>query len=197
MPPLYVQDPLSAVERGIAWRWIDVPAALVDVAGETWIVALIALALFAWLEHEVKDVLKVFLPLALALAAVGGVGALARFLGAVPRPAGGAGRAVVPLFHHAFPAGQVGAVAAFATYALLAYGRRARAAILLALAVATARIVSGSHWAVGLAGGGIVGAALGAFAYGAALRFFPRGHLARLRAERRPVTGAVIEPPSA
>ncbi len=197
MPPLYAQDPLSAVERSVGWRWIDVPVALVDVASEGWVVALIALALFAWLEREVKDVLKVFLPLAAALVATGGVALLARFLGGVPRPVGGAVRGVVPLLSHAFPTGQVGAVAAFATYALLAYGRRARAALLLAVAVATGRVVLGAHWAADLAGGGTAGAVLGLLAYAAALRLAPAGHLARLRAGRRGVAGAVAEPPSA
>jgi membrane-associated phospholipid phosphatase len=197
MPPLYAQDPLSAVQRGLAWRWVDVPVALVDVASETWVVALIALALFAWLEREVKDVMKAFLPLALALATMGGLALLVRSLGAVPRPVGGAARGLAPLLSHAFPSGQVGAVAAFATYALLAYGRRARPALLLALAVATARIVSGAHWAVDLAGGGMTGSALGALVYAATLRLFPAGRLARLRTERRPVPDAVAEPPSA
>lgn len=197
MPPLYAQDPLSAVERGIAWRWIDLPIVLVDVASEVWVVALIALALFAWLEREVKDVLRVFLPLAVALAAAGGVAVLARSLGAVPRPVGEVGRGVAPLLSHAFPSGQVGAVAVFATYALLAYGKRARAALLLALAVAAARVVSGAHWAADLAGGGVAGVALGTLAYAAALRLSPHGHLSRLRAERRSVMGAVAEPPSA
>ncbi|HEY6001744.1 MAG TPA: hypothetical protein VIV57_02640, partial [Anaeromyxobacter sp.] len=86
---------------------------------------------------------------------------------------------------------------AFATYALLAYGRRARAALILAVAVATARAVSGAHWAADLAGGGMAGAALGVLAYRAALRIAPRGHLSRLRAYRRPGPPAVAEPPSA
>jgi membrane-associated phospholipid phosphatase len=197
MPPLYSQDPLSAVERGYAWRWIDLPVAFLDTASEVWVVAFIALALFAWLEREVRDVLKVFLPLAVALAAAGGLAIVARTLGAVPRPADGAARALAPLLGRAFPTGQMGAVAAFATYALLAYGKRARAALLLAVAVATARAVSGAHWAADLAGGGIAGAVLGVLAYRAALRFSPRGHLSRLRAGRRLPSGPVAEPPSA
>jgi membrane-associated phospholipid phosphatase len=197
MPPLYVQDPLAAVERGTSWSWLDLPVALAEAAGEGWVVALIALALFAWLEREVKDVLKAFLPLLLALVAAGGVAALARGVGAVPRPVGGAGHGVAPLLSRAFPTGQAAAVAAFAAYALLAYGRRARAALLLAVAVATARVTSGAHWAADLAGGGVAGAALGAAAYAAALKLFPRGHLARLRAGRRSVPAALADRPSA
>lgn len=197
MPPLYSQDPLSAVERGLAWRWMDFPIALLDAASEVWVVAFLALALFAWLEREVRDVLKAFLPLAVALAAAGVLAIVARSLGAVPRPAGGTARALAALASRAFPTGQMGAVAAFATYALLAYGRRARAALILAAAVATARAASGGHWVADLAGGGIAGAALGALAYRAALRLSPRGHLSRLRAGRRLATEPVAEPPSA
>jgi len=195
MPPLYPQDPLSAVERGVSWRWLDVPLALADAASDGWVVALIALALFAWLESEVKDVMKAFLPLSIALAAAGGLAFVAHALGAVPRPIGGAGR-LAPLLRHAFPSGQAAAVAAFGTYALLAYGKRARAAVLLAVLVGVARVVSGAHWAADLAGGGIAGAALGAVAYAGALRLAPDGHLARLRARRRPAV-ALAGPPSA
>jgi membrane-associated phospholipid phosphatase len=197
MPPLYSQDPLSAVERGLAWRWVDLPVALLDAASEVWVVAFLGLALFAWLEQEVRDVLKAFLPLGVALAAAGGLALLARALGAVPRPVGGTARVLAPLLSRAFPTGQVGAVAAFATYALLAYGRRARAALVLAIAVSTARVVGGAHWAAELGGGGIAGTALGALAYGIALRLFPSGHLSRLREGRRLAAQAVAEPPSA
>lgn len=197
MPPLHAQGPLAAVERGAAWSWLDLPVTLAQVAGEGWVVALIALALFAWLEREVKDVMKVFLPLALALAAAAVVVALARPLGAVPRPPGGAGWGVTSLLGRAFPTGEGGAAAAFAAYALLAYGWRARAALLLALAVATARVSEGAHWAADLAGWGVAGAALGAAAYASALRFFPRGHLARLRAGRRAASDALAGRPSA
>jgi membrane-associated phospholipid phosphatase len=197
VPPLYSQDPLSAVERGLSWRWFDLPLALVDAASEAWVVALIALALFAWLEQEVRDVLASFLPLAVALVAAGGVAVLAHSLGAVPRPVGGTARAVVPLLGRAFPSGQVGAVAAFATYALLAYGKRARSALVFAVAIAMARVASGGHWIADLAGGGVAGLALGALAYRAALRLCPRGHLHRLREERRLGPSALAEPPSA
>src|SRR5512139_3255493 len=114
MPPLSAQDALSAVQRGAAWRWLDLPIALVDVASEPWVVALIALALFAWLEYEVKGVVKAFLPLGAALLAVGGVALAARALGAVPRPVGEGGPGTASLLlWQAFPTAKVGAVAAF------------------------------------------------------------------------------------
>jgi hypothetical protein len=200
MPPLSAQDALSAVHRGAAWRWLDLPVALADVASEPWIVALVALALFAWLEYEVKDVVKAFLPLAAALLAVGAVALAARALGAVPRPVGDGGAGAASLLWRAFPTAGVGAVTAFAVYALLAYGRRARAAPVLAAVVAVVRAFSGAHWLATLAGGAVAGAALGAGAYLAAVRLWPRGHLARLRGSRRrpPEAGnAVAQRPSA
>ncbi len=201
MPPLSAQDALSAVQRGAAWRWLDLPVTLADVASEPWVVALIALALFAWLEYEVKDVVKAFLPLGVALLAAGGVALAAQALGAVPRPVGDGGPGTASLLlWRAFPASNVAAVAAFAVYALLAYGRRARGALVLATAVAVARALSGPHWVAHLAGGSTAGAVLGAGVYGAALRLWPGGHLARLRGARRrpPDAGeAVVDRPSA
>jgi membrane-associated phospholipid phosphatase len=85
----------------------------------------------------------------------------------------------------------------FASYALLAYGRRARAALVLAAAVAVARVASGGHCVADLAGGGVAGVVLGAVAYRAALRLSPRGHLHRLRESRRLGPGALADPPSA
>jgi membrane-associated phospholipid phosphatase len=163
--------------------------------------ALLALALFAWLEYEVKDVVKAFLPLALALLAAGGLALAARALGAVPRPVGGGGAGTATLlFWRAFPAANVAAVAAFAAYALLAYGRRARGVLVLAAAVAVVRGISGAHWLADLAGGAAAGVALGAAAHAATVRLWPGGHLARLRGSRRrspDAAGAVAERPSA
>jgi membrane-associated phospholipid phosphatase len=144
---------------------------------------------------------KAFVPLAAALLAVAGVALAARAVGAAPRPVGLAGPGVTSLLlWQAFPTAKVGAVAAFAAYALLAYGRRARAVVVLVAAAAVARVVSGTHWLADLAGGAAVGVALGAAAYAVAVRAWPRGHLAALRAaRRRPAEAgdAVAERPSA
>lgn len=190
MPPLSAQDALSAVQRAGGWRWLDVPVALADAAGEPWVVALVALALFAWLEHEVKDVVKAFLPLAAALATAVGLALAARTFGEVPRPVGEGGTGAAGLLVRAFPSARVAVVAAFATYALLAYGRRARAALVLAAGVAAGSAAAGAHWVAVLAGGGSAGVALGAAAWAGTVRIWPGGHLARLRARRRPLAGA-------
>jgi hypothetical protein len=196
MPPLYAQDPLSVVERGGAWRWIDVPVALADVASEVWVLALVALALYAWLEREVRDVVEVFLPLAAALAAAAGLALLAGVLGAVPRPvAEDEARAAGPLLR-AIASGQAAGVAAFAAYSILAYGRRARSALLFGLAFAAARAVAGPHWAADLAAGGVLGAALAGAAFAGGTALFPRGRLARLRATRRPRRAGAAGPAS-
>jgi hypothetical protein len=181
MPPLY-QDPLSAVPG--AWRWIDLARALVEVACEPWAVALVALAVFSYLEAEVKGVLKVFLPLALALLAAGVLALAARAVGGMPRPVEGAGHAVAAMLRRAFPTGQAAAVAAFATYTALVYGRRAVLAVVPAGLVGLAHALAGPHWVADLAGGGTLGVAAGAVAYVAAVRISPGGHLARRRGRR-------------
>lgn len=197
MPPLYPQDPLSAVQRGGAWRWLDVPVALADVASEVWVLALVALALYAWLEREVRDVVEVFLPLAVALAAAAGIAVLARLLGAVPRPVAADEAGAAAGFLRAVGTGQAAGVAAFAVYSLLAYGRRARPALVFALVFAGARAVAGPHWVPDLAAGAVLGAALAGGVFMGALALSPRGRLARLRGERRMGAGAVLAgPPS-
>jgi hypothetical protein len=185
MPPLHPQDPLSALQGGDAWRWVDVPIALADVAGQGWLLALVALALYAWLEREVSDVVEVFLPLAVGLATAAGVALAARTLGAVPRPVdAGEARAGAALLR-TLASGQAASVAVFAAYSLLAYGRKARPALLFALLFAVARAVAGPHWAAELAAGAALGAALAGAAFLGGILLFPRGRLARLRAERR------------
>jgi hypothetical protein len=183
MPPIF-QDPLSAV-AGAQWSWVDVARALVDVACEAWAIALIALAVYSFLERDVKSVLKAVAPLALALAAAGALAAGARALGGMPRPVAGAGHAIGPLLHRAFPSAQSAAVAAFAAYSVLAYGRRAFGVAFVAAAVGIARALGGPHWAAELAASGLAGAALGAIAHAATLRLAPGGHLARLKAVRQ------------
>jgi membrane-associated phospholipid phosphatase len=182
VPPLY-QDPLSAVPG--AWSLGDVFRALVEVACQAWAVALIALAVYSFLERDVKGVLKAIAPLAIALAAAGGLALAARAVGGVPRPLAGAGP-LGALLRRAFPSEQSAAVAVFATYTALVYGRRALPVVFAALAAGLARALGGPHWALDVAAGGVAGAAIAAAAYGAALRLLPRGHLAALRAARSP-----------
>jgi membrane-associated phospholipid phosphatase len=193
MPPLY-QDPLSAVPG--AWRWIDLARALVEVSSEPWALALVALAVYSFLESDVKGVLKVFLPLALALLAATGVALAARAVGGVARPLDGAGHAVVPLLRRAFPSSQAAAVAAFATYTALVYRRRAVLVVVPSALVGVAHAFLGPHWGAELAGGGLAGVALGAAAYALALRLSRDGDLERRRAGRsaRPATAGPGSP---
>jgi membrane-associated phospholipid phosphatase len=179
MPPLY-QDPLSTVP-GAEWRWLDLARALAEVACEAWVLALIALAVYSFLERDVKAVLKAYLPLAAALALAAAVAIVARRLGGQPRPVEGTGHAVAPLLRRAFPTGQASAVAAFVVYTLLAYGRRARLVAGVAVAVGVARALGGAHWAADLLGGAVAGSAVAAGVYVTTLHLFPGGHLARMR----------------
>ena len=183
MPPLY-QDPLSAVPG--AWRWIDLARALVEVSCEAWAIALVALAVYSFLEAEVKGVLKTFLPLALALIAAAVLALLARTVGGMPRPVGAAGHAVGALLRRAFPTGQASAVAVFASYTALVYGRRALALVALAAVAGLAHALAGPHWIADLVGGGVLGIAVGAAAYALTLRLAPEGHVAGRRPRRRP-----------
>ncbi len=98
----------------------------------------------------------------------------------------GAGHAVGALLRRAFPTAQVAAVAVFATYTALVYGRRALAVVAASALVGVAHALAGAHWAADLAGGGSVGVALGIAAYGLTLRLAPDGHVARRRPRRRP-----------
>jgi membrane-associated phospholipid phosphatase len=181
MPPLY-QDPLSAVPG--VWRWIDLARAAIEVSSEAWALAIIALAVYSFLETEVKGVLKSFLPLGLALVATVLVAFAARSVGGVPRPIEGAGNALGPLLRRAFPSGQASAVAVFATYTALVYRRRALPVALAAALLGVAHVLSGPHWAADLAGGGALGVALAAGAYALTLRLVPRGHVATRRPQR-------------
>lgn len=184
MPPFFPQPPLDALASTGAPRWLDVALTVVTVACEPWALALIALAVYSWLEREVPAVLKAAAPLVAALAAGGGMAFLARFAWAAPRLAG-AGEGLGPFLQRVLPGAQVIGLGAFAAYSLLAYGRRA-APVVLALAAlgGAARVWAGPHWIADLVGGGVAGALLGALAYLIAVRLFPRGHLARLRMAR-------------
>jgi hypothetical protein len=184
MSPLAPSDPLAAIERGAAWRWADVPVAFAGVAGEPWLLALVALALYAWLEREVRDVLGAFFPLLVAVAASAALAVAVRSLGVEAESAGRAGRAAAPLLW-ALAGGQAAGVSVLAVYSVLAYGGRARAALLFALAFAVGRALSGPGWPLELGAGALFGGAVAVAVYGAAVKLFPAGRLSRARRARR------------
>jgi membrane-associated phospholipid phosphatase len=183
MPPLLAQDPLDALQRSGQLGWLDVAALGVAVACEPWALAIIALALYSWLEREVPSVLKAVVPLVLALVAGEALAAAGRGAWTAPRLAG-AGQGAAPLLRLLL-GGHAVALGTFVSYSLLAYGRRAATVLGLAALGVAARIWAGPHWLGDLAGGGLAGAALGAAAYLATLRIFPAGHLAVVRGARR------------
>ncbi len=180
--PLLYQDPLSAVPGAL--RWIDLVRAAVEVSTEAWALAVIALAIYSFLEVEVRGVLKVFLPLALALTTAALVALAVRVLVGLPRPVEG-GMALGALLRRAFPSAQASAVAVFATYTALVYGRRALAAVVPAVLLGLAHVLGGPHWGAELAGGALLGAALGAAAFLLTVRAVPGGHVATRRPGRR------------
>ncbi|WP_242346381.1 phosphatase PAP2 family protein [Anaeromyxobacter terrae] len=182
MPPLYAQDPLGAANAALQSRALDLPMAALLVACEPWMLVLVALALYSWLEGEVRGVLKSVAPATIAILLAVGVALAARAAGAAPRPLEASGFA--PLLRAAFPAPHAAGVAAFAVFSLLAYGRRALSVLALAALCAAARVRVGPHWAADLAAGGMLGVLVAGAAYLATLRLLPRGHLAALRARR-------------
>lgn len=155
-------------------------AALAESATDPWVLALFALALFAWLETEIRGVVAAFLPLACALAVAAALGALAGALGAGPRP----GDDPATLARWALPAANTVAAGAFAAYSLLAYGRRGWGAPAAMLAAAGIQVFGqGGTWAA--AAGGAAGALLGTAAWLGAVLVLPGGRLARSRRTRR------------
>ncbi|WP_242340095.1 MULTISPECIES: phosphatase PAP2 family protein [Anaeromyxobacter] len=184
MPPLYAQDPLGAANAALQSRALELPMAALLVACEPWMLVLVALALYSWLEGEVRGVLKAVAPAAISILLAVGVALAARAAGAAPRPLEASGFA--PLLRAAFPAPHAAGVAAFATFSLLVYGRRALTVLALAALCAMARVRMGSHWAADLAAGGMLGVLAAGVTYVAALRLLPRGHLSALRARRLP-----------
>lgn len=183
MPPFLANDPVAAA-RGVEAGWLAVAAAVLQVASEGWALALVALALYSWLERGVPAVVKAFLPALLAIAGAHALGGLLDALSGVPRPVGAGGAGPLDLLRRVgAPGGPVLAVAAFAAYSLAVYRRRGAAALLLALLASGAAIATGAPWPLVLAGMAL-GAAVGLATWAVVVRAFPRGHLARLRAER-------------
>src|SRR5512140_2552180 len=113
MPPLFAHDPLDALQRGAHPGWLLAPATALSVACEHWVLGLLALALYAWLERDVPAVLRTFVPLALALAA--GVALVAA--GAKAGVLAGWGVRAVPSGHALWGA-------TFAVYTYRVYGIR-------------------------------------------------------------------------
>jgi len=173
MPPLFAHDPLDAVQRAAHPGWWLAPATALSVACEHWVVALVALAAYAWLERDIPSALKAFLPILLAL----GVGvAIVAVCGRAGSWAGWGVRII--------PSGHALWGATFAAYTLRVYGRRwGLLASALPLAGGVARIHLGSNGIPSVAAGWIVGALVGAATFELAARFAP-GSPAGLRRAR-------------
>ena len=164
MPPLYAHDPLDALQRATPPVWLLAPATALSVACEFWVLALVALAAFAWLERDVPSVLRVFVPLAGSLAVGIGIVALGSRLGGL---AGWGVRAV--------PSGHALWGATFAAYALRVYGARVGVvAALLPLAGGASRIYLGSNGVPSVAAGWIIGAVIGVLTFEVRARFLAR-----------------------
>ena len=183
MPPVLPQDLFEAVHRSVQARWLDVPMAVLAALVDLWVLALVALAVHAWLERDVPGALRAFLPLAFVLAAEALALFLLRGLWAAPRvlgEPGGVPGALAPLLRHGFPVGTVLFAATFAAYAVRRNGRRGLLAVPVALAAVASRIHAGPGWAPEVLIGLPAGAALGVAACVGAAR------LGALCLDRRP-----------
>jgi hypothetical protein len=183
MPPFLPQAPLDALGASGAPRWVEVALAAVAVACEPWALALLGVALYSWLEREVRGVIAAAAPLGVALLAGSGLAAAAHAAWAAPRAAG-AGEGLVPVLHGLLPGAQILALATFVAWSLLVYRWRGFPALLLAAAGVAAQAHAGPRWAPDLAAGAVGGLVLAVAAYGVTLRMVPDGHLARRRAAR-------------
>jgi membrane-associated phospholipid phosphatase len=169
MPPLYAHDPLGALQRAAPPFWLLAPATALSVACEFWVLSLVALAAYAWLERDVPSVLRVFLPLAASLALGIAIVALGARLGV-----------------RAVPSGHALWGATFAAYTLRVYGLRVGLiAALLPLAGGVSRIYLGSNGVPSVAAGWVIGALVGLLTFEVGVR------LARFRRRRE---GGVEQP---
>ncbi len=190
MPPIYAHDPFLAVHRALQAGWLDLPMAALSVACEGWMLGLIALAWFSWLERTVRGVLLAWWPALVALSLEGLLVVVMKEALGTPRPLGVYGSGPVhvllePLHQSGFPSGHAAAAAALATYATLSYGRRGAPLYVLALLGGVSRVYVGAHWVLDVLAGWAFGALLGAVVYAGALRLPGGWHLEELRAERR------------
>jgi hypothetical protein len=185
MPPFLGHDPMGVARAAAEPRWLVLLLATLHVAGEPWALAVLALAVYSWLEREVRAVVARVLPLAVALAVEGGAVALARAAAAAPRPQGASGVALA--IRHLFPAPNVVAIATFAAYSLLVYRRRAVAP--LAVAAAAAFGVAGRYAPGPLAAGIATGVVL------AGVAFLGGGAVARGRRRARAAHAVALPGP--
>ena len=164
MPPLFAHDPLDAVQHAAHRGWLLAPATALSVACEYWVLALLAVAAYAWLEQDVRSVLRAFVPLGLALAL--GVAIVA--LGGRAGVLAGWGVRAVPSAHALWGA-------TFAAYTLRVYGvRPGLVAMLLPVLGGISRIYLGSNGIPSVVAGWVIGALVGVLAFEVGRRVFPR-----------------------
>lgn len=178
IPGYYALDPFLRVHRALQHPWLDLPFAALSRACEGWALAAIAAATFLWLERDARRALVPLGVFWVALAASGGLVQQLKELFATPRPLAVFGPERVrvslePLLTLGFPSGHSSAVATFATFTALAYGRRAAWVWVFMLLGGLSRIYVGAHWGLDVAGGWALGALLGSGAYLLARRAWP------------------------
>jgi undecaprenyl-diphosphatase len=156
---------------------------LATQACEGWAVALIGLAWLIWRERVrpgdglagLGRLVRAFLPLGLALVAVGFAVQGVKVLAHTPRPLAVYGPDAVhqllePLRQGGFPSGHSASAATLAGYGTSRYGRTAWPLWIFALLGGLSRIYVGAHWTLDVLGGLALGALFGWAAHALARR---------------------------
>lgn len=179
VPALYAHDPFLAIQAALRAPWLDGPMAVASVACEGWAVALVAAAFFLPRERGLRAGARALLPVLAGLLLSGLAVQLLKQVVALPRPLSVYGAAEVhvllePLHRRAFPSGHAASAAALAAFALLRHGRAGWPLLLLALVGGVSRVYVGAHWALDVAAGWALGAAVALATSRAWRRWAPR-----------------------
>jgi undecaprenyl-diphosphatase len=159
-------DPFLFVQLALERPWLDPVMMALSRLCQGWVVVLVALAWAVAVGRTRRGILRVGVPVLLALAADGVVVEALKLALHTPRPLAvlGAGRVHVllsPLRAHSMPSGHASAAATLAAY--LVGRRRPEGSVAwpLALLGGISRVYVGAHWVLDVVAGWTVGALVG------------------------------------
>ncbi len=166
MPFPYAFDPFLSVQHLLERPWLDPVMMTLSRLCEGWVVVLVALAWAVAVGRTRRGILRVGLPVLLALAADGAVVEALKLALHTPRPLAvlGVERVHVllaPLRAHSMPSGHASAAATLAAYLVGRRRREGAVAWPIALLGGISRVYVGAHWVLDVVAGWIVGAIVG------------------------------------